>query len=63
MHFVHVAGNQHVSFRTTKIGTVSQILESNDPEGLRVFYYLVQDLKCLVFALMNSHYRIQPISK
>ena len=62
-HSVHATGNQHVSFRTTKIGTVNQILESNDPEGLRVFYYLVQDLKCLVFTLMNSHFRIQPISK
>jgi len=58
-----VLGKEHVSFRTTKIGTVNQILESSDPEGLRVFYYLVQDLKCLVFTLMNSHFRIQPISK
>eukprot|EP00210_Caulerpa_lentillifera_P007417 g7088.t1 len=58
-----VMGRTHVSFQTTKIGTVNQIAESEDPEGLRVFYYLVQDLKCLVFTLMNSHFRIQPISK
>jgi len=32
-----------------------------DPEGLRVFYYLVQDLKCFVFSLINLHMKIKPI--
>ncbi|KAA8589219.1 hypothetical protein FQN60_012584 [Etheostoma spectabile] len=32
-----------------------------DPEGLRVFYYLVQDLKCLVFSLIGLHFKIKPI--
>lgn len=32
-----------------------------DAEGLRVFYYLVQDLKCLVFSLMQMHFRINPL--
>lgn len=63
MDNVDNVGDAHVSFETTKIGTLSQILDSQDSEGLRVFYYLVQDLKCLVFTLMNSHFRIQPISK
>ena len=35
--------------------------ESNDPEGLRIFYYMVQDLKCLVFSLIGLHFRIKPI--
>ena len=34
---------------------------STDPEGLRIFYYLVQDLKCLVFSLIGLHFRIKPI--
>eukprot|EP00803_Ostreobium_quekettii_P006740 evm.model.scf_462.2 EVM.evm.TU.scf_462.2 scf_462:8629-11268(-) len=58
-----VLGKEHISFSTTKLGTVLQIAQSKDPEGLRVFYYLVQDLKCLVFSLMNSHFRIQPIQR
>jgi len=29
--------------------------------GLRVFYYLVQDLKCLVFSLITLHFKIKPI--
>merc|ERR1712233_62631 len=32
-----------------------------DPEGLRTFYYLVQDLKCLVFSLIGLHFKIKPI--
>ncbi|KAI9800339.1 MAG: Protein mago nashi [Sarcosagium campestre] len=41
-------GNQHVSFETAKIGSLVDVTESADPEGLRVFYYLVQDLKALI---------------
>jgi protein mago nashi len=32
-------------FQTAKIGSLVDIQDSEDPEGLRVFYYLVQDLK------------------
>lgn len=34
--------------------------ESEDPEGLRVFYYLVQDLKALVFSLISLHFKVYP---
>lgn len=33
--------------------------ESEDPEGLRVFYYLVQDLKALVFSLISLHFKVK----
>lgn len=32
--------------------------ESEDPDGLRVFYYLVQDLKALVFSLIGLHFKV-----
>ena len=32
-----------------------------DEEGLRLFYYLVQDLKCMVFSLISLHFKIKPI--
>ncbi|CCJ29122.1 unnamed protein product, partial [Pneumocystis jirovecii] len=35
-------GNKHISFETAKIGSLVDVQESEDPEGLRVFYYLVQ---------------------
>jgi len=54
-------GNEHISFETAKIGSLVDVQESDDPEGLRVFYYLVQDLKCLVFSLINLHFKIKPI--
>ena len=37
--------------------------ESEDPEGLRVFYYLVQDLKALVFSLISLHFKVCDVSK
>lgn len=54
-------GGEHISFATTKLGSLLQVQSSSDPEGLRVFYYLVQDIKCLAFSLISSHFKIQPI--
>ncbi|KAM3419039.1 hypothetical protein BST61_g4994 [Cercospora zeina] len=54
-------GGEHISFETAKIGSLVDVNESEDPEGLRVFYYLVQDLKALVFSLISLHFKIKPI--
>ncbi|PNP78127.1 hypothetical protein FNYG_08590 [Fusarium nygamai] len=54
-------GNDHIAFETAKIGSLVDVTESADPEGLRVFYYLVQDLKALVFSLIALHFKIKPI--
>ena len=59
--FEVVLGNQHISFATAKIGSLLDVQGSSDPEGLRIFYYLVQDLKCLVFSLIGLHFRVKPI--
>uniref|UniRef100_A0A6T7WRZ9 Mago nashi n=1 Tax=Pyramimonas obovata TaxID=1411642 RepID=A0A6T7WRZ9_9CHLO len=56
-----VMGSEHISFSTAKIGSLLDVQSSNDPEGLRTFYYLVQDIKCFVFSLMNLHFKIKPI--
>lgn len=37
-----IVGNDHVSYTCTKLGSVLQVQQSKDPEGLRIFYYLVQ---------------------
>ena len=42
----------------SKIGSLLDVQESNDPEGLRIFYYLIQDLKCLVFSLITLHFKV-----
>ncbi|KNC77142.1 protein mago nashi like 2 [Sphaeroforma arctica JP610] len=54
-------GDEHISFKTSKIGSLTNVNESKDPEGLRAFYYLVQDLKCLVISLIGLHFKIKPI--
>jgi Mago nashi protein len=45
--------------QTAKIGSLVDVTESADPEGLRVFYYLVQDLKALVFSLISLHFKVR----
>jgi len=54
-------GTEHISFETAKIGSLVEVQESEDPDGLRTFYYLVQDLKCLIFSLIALHFKIKPI--
>ncbi|XP_003739171.1 protein mago nashi [Galendromus occidentalis] len=56
-----VLGDEHVSFTTSKIGSLADVTNSDDVEGLRCFYYLVQDLKCMVFSLIGLHFKIKPI--
>lgn len=56
-----VLGNEHISFTTSKIGSLVDVNNSKDSEGLRCFYYLVQDLKCMVFSLISLHFKIKPI--
>ncbi|KAJ1034887.1 hypothetical protein NDA18_000494 [Ustilago nuda] len=55
-------GKEHISFETAKIGSLVDVQDSQDPEGLRVMYYLVQDLKCLIFSLISVHFKIKPIA-
>lgn len=54
-------GKYHISFETAKIGSLNDVQNSDDPDGLRVFYYLVNDLKALVFSLISLHFKIKPI--
>ncbi|PVU92450.1 hypothetical protein BB561_003811 [Smittium simulii] len=54
-------GNEHISFETSKTSSLVEIQNSEDPEGLRCLYYLVQDLKCLIFSLISLHFKIRPI--
>eukprot|EP00041_Stephanoeca_diplocostata_P002549 m.27992 g.27992 ORF g.27992 m.27992 type:complete len:160 (+) comp13505_c0_seq1:115-594(+) len=56
-----VLGDEHISFTTSKIGSLIDVDESKDPEGLKCFYYLVQDLKCFVFSLIGMHFKIKPV--
>ena len=55
-----VHGNDHISFTTAKIGSLNEVKESSDPEGLRAFFYLIQDLKALVFSAIGLHFKIKP---
>ena len=48
-------------WQCAKIGSLLNVQESSDPEGLRIFYYLVQDLKCFIFSLITLHFKIKPI--
>ncbi|GAA5799170.1 hypothetical protein MFLAVUS_001336 [Mucor flavus] len=47
---------------TSKLSSLVEVQDSKDPEGLRAFYYLVQDLKAFVFSLISLHFKIKPIN-
>ncbi|KAJ2775110.1 hypothetical protein IWQ57_000535 [Coemansia nantahalensis] len=55
-------GGKRISFETAKITSLADTLNTEDPEGLRVLYYLVQDFKCLILSLIALHFKIKPIA-
>jgi protein mago nashi len=56
-----VLDGKHVKIVTCKIGSFVRIQNSLDPERLETFYYLVQDLKTLIFSLISIHYKVKPV--
>jgi protein mago nashi len=54
-------GSHHISFTACEIGSLVDIEKSSDPEGLKIFYYLTQDLKALVLSLISCHFKARPI--
>lgn len=48
-------------FITRKILSYSQVEKSKDIDGMECIYYLIQDLKCLVFSLMSLNFRTKPV--
>jgi protein mago nashi len=55
-------GDKEVTLTTSKIGSYAEVQKTKDPEGLTLFFYLVQDLKCFVFSLVNLHFRVSNYS-
>ncbi|KXN67698.1 mago nashi [Conidiobolus coronatus NRRL 28638] len=53
--------NIHISFETAQIGSLLDISESKDPDGLKQFYYFIQNLKCIAFSLISAHFKVKPI--
>jgi len=51
-------GKKEISLETSKIGSYAEVQKTKDPNGLTAFFYLVQDLKCFVFSLVNLHFRV-----
>ena len=54
-----VVGDQHISFVTSKIGSLVDVEDSKDPDGLKLFYFLIQDLRCMVFSLIGMHFKVK----
>ncbi len=48
-----ILNGEHISFTCTKLGSVLQVQQSKDPEGLRVFYYLASAEQLRCFELLN----------
>ena len=58
-----VIDGRHKPFQTSKFGSFNELQQSSDPEGLTIFWYLIQDIKCFVLSLINAHFRVSfPLS-
>jgi protein mago nashi len=51
----------HVSLATTKLTSTVQISRCSDAAALRSYYFLCQDLKSMLLALVHAHFQVQPI--
>ncbi|KAL6419829.1 hypothetical protein ACFW04_011167 [Cataglyphis niger] len=52
--------DEHISFTTSRPAP-SWMSISHVTQRIALLYYLVQDLKCLVFSLIGLHFKIKPI--
>lgn len=52
-------GRARPSPQCRKIGSLVDVQNSKDPDGLRILYYLVQDVKCLVLSLISMHFKVR----
>lgn len=55
-----ILGDKHVCFTTAAIKTFDDVSSSQDPAGLKIYYYLCQDLRAFMLSLIQLHFRLQP---
>mgnify|MGYP001560300686 FL=1 len=53
-------GKNKKLFKTKTIVSLSSIRNEEEKESLKIFYYLAQDLKTLVYSLISLHFKIKP---
>lgn len=56
------SSHHNLTSQTTKLGSLADVKKSDDPDGLRIFYYFVQDIKALVFSLISLHFKVSCFS-
>lgn len=56
-----VLHGKHISFMTTRLHSLLQVQSSKDPEGLKAFYYLTQDIKALALTLLSVYFKSKPV--
>ena len=56
-------GGVHARFVLGKIGSMAEMegRGGHGEEGLKALYWLVQDLRAIVFSLITLHFKIKPI--
>jgi len=54
-------GERKIRFVLAKINSFASVVDSEDSEGLSIFYYLIQDLKAMIFSLISLHFKVKPI--
>ncbi|KCV71810.1 hypothetical protein H696_01228 [Fonticula alba] len=55
-----VLDNKHISFSTSMITSMREIQDEKDFEGLQTYYYLIQELRSFMNAVISLHFKIIP---
>ncbi|GMG19325.1 unnamed protein product [Ambrosiozyma monospora] len=56
-------GKKVKKLNTLKMASVVETKFTDDPEGLKVYYYFLQNLRALVFSLISLHFKVKPVQR
>lgn len=54
-------GKDKKILKTKGLASSTSIKLEKDSDGLKTFYYLIQDLKSLIFSLISLHFKVNPL--
>lgn len=55
------SGSNKKIFKTKGINSIVSVKNEEDSNGLACFYYLIQDLKVMIFSLVSIHFKVNPL--
>ncbi|ODV88031.1 hypothetical protein CANARDRAFT_56238 [[Candida] arabinofermentans NRRL YB-2248] len=54
-------GNKTVVLKSKRLGSVTECKHTDDPEGLKVFFFFTQNLKSFILSMISLHFKVRPV--